>query len=443
MQTMRVALISPKGPLYRRRGGIFKKNLRYAPLTLTTLAALAPPELAIEFSIIDEGVADVPPNLEADLVAMTVITGTAGRAYALADALRGRGIPVVLGGPHVTLAPEDAQPHADAVVSGYAEETWPRLLGDFAAGRMQARYTQLPGLDLAGRPTARRDLLRRGDYLTTHTFEATRACIHSCDFCVAPSAWGTKPYQRPVEEVADEIRRHWARRIIFLDLNLIADRDYAAALFEALIPLKTAWFGLATTLLGEDPALLALAVRSGCSGLLMGFESIVPDSLKSARKGFNHPEQFRALTEQLHRQRITLMACFAFGMDSDTPEVFMRTARFAVEAAIDLPRFAIVTPFPNTPLYRRLEAEGRITSHDWQLYDGQHVVFQPAQMSAAQLYAGHEQAWKHCYSAGGIARRFVHSRIQLPAWWVANLGYRFYAHHLGNFYNCDWIVAGP
>jgi radical SAM superfamily enzyme YgiQ (UPF0313 family) len=440
MDAIKIVLISPKGPLYRRRGGIFKKNLRYAPLTLTTLAALAPPELPFEFRIIDEGVTDVPVDLDVDLVAMTVITGTAKRAYQLADGFRARGIPVVLGGPHVTLAPEDAQPHADAVVTGYAEESWPRLLRDFAAGRMQARYTQSPDLDLAGRPTARRDLLRRGDYITTHTFEATRGCIHTCDFCVVPSAWGTTPYQRPVDEVIAEIRGHWARRIIFLDLNLIADRDYAAALFEALIPLTTNWFGLATTLLGDDPELLALAARSGCSGLLMGFESVVPESLSGARKGFNHPEQFRALTELLHRHRITLMACFAFGMDSDTPEVFMETARLAVEAAIDLPRFAIVTPFPNTPLYQRLESEGRITTRDWELYDGQHVVFRPAQMSAAQLYAGHEQAWKKCYSARNIARRFLGSRIQLPAWWIANLGYRFYARHLHDFYNCDWIM---
>ena len=150
---MRIVLISPKGPLYRHRGGIFKKSLRYMPLTLTTLAALVPGELGADPRLYDEGIEEVDPaRMEADLVGLTVITGTAMRAYELAARFRERGIPVVLGGPHVTLAPEDAQPHADAIVVGYAEESWPELLRDFAAGRMKRRYDQRPGLSLAGMP---------------------------------------------------------------------------------------------------------------------------------------------------------------------------------------------------------------------------------------------------------------------------------------------------
>jgi len=122
---MKLVLISPKGPLYRHRGGIFKKNLRYAPLTLTTLAALVPPDISTGIRIVDEGIEDIDLNLEADLIGMTVITGNSVRAYALADHFRSRGIPVVLGGPHITLIPDDAQPHADAIVVGYAEDTWP------------------------------------------------------------------------------------------------------------------------------------------------------------------------------------------------------------------------------------------------------------------------------------------------------------------------------
>src|SRR6185436_10702882 len=163
---MKLVLLSPKGPLYRHRGGIFKKNLRYAPLTLTTLAALVPPELDAEVRLFDEGIEDVDPDLPGalDLVGMTVITGSAPRAYELAARFRSRGIPVVLGGPHVTLIPEDAQPHADAIVVGYAEDTWPQLLRDFAAGRMQPRYDQAPRVDLSGRPFPRRDLVRKGSY---------------------------------------------------------------------------------------------------------------------------------------------------------------------------------------------------------------------------------------------------------------------------------------
>src|SRR5438132_9986655 len=156
---IKIALISPKGPLYRHRGGIWKKSLRYQPLTLTTLAALVPDDVPVELELIDEGIADVPLDLEADLIGLTVITGTAFRAYELADHFRQRGITVVLGGPHVTLIPDDAQSHADAIVTGYAEDSWPQLLRDFANGVLKTRYDQSPGLDLADRPFARRELL--------------------------------------------------------------------------------------------------------------------------------------------------------------------------------------------------------------------------------------------------------------------------------------------
>jgi radical SAM superfamily enzyme YgiQ (UPF0313 family) len=184
---LRIVLISPKGPLYRHRGGIFRQNLRYMPLTLPTLAALVPADLNAEVECLDEGIGDVDPaRIEADLVGLTVITGTAVRAYELAAALRGRGIPVVLGGPHVTLIPDDAQPHADSIVVGYAEDEWPRLLRDFAAGRLRPRYTQAPGLDLAGRPLPDRRVLNRWRYLTADVFEATRGCVHNCSSASCP-----------------------------------------------------------------------------------------------------------------------------------------------------------------------------------------------------------------------------------------------------------------
>ncbi|HKI06654.1 MAG TPA: radical SAM protein [Thermoanaerobaculia bacterium] len=439
---MRVVLISPKGPLYRHRGGIFKKSLRYMPLTLTTLAALVPEELGAEVRLIDEGIQEVDPaTVEADLVGLTVITGTAPRAYELAGRFRERGIPVVLGGPHVTLVPEDAQAHADAVVVGYAEESWPELLRDFAAGRMRRRYDQRPGLSLAGMPFPRRDLLPRGSFITDDVFEATRGCIHKCDFCVVPSAWGQKPYQKPVEEVVADIRQKKARKLIFVDLNLVADRDYAARLFEALIPLKVQWYGLATVLLADDAHLLALAQRSGCRGILIGLESISRENLRDSKKGFNSPERYREVVERLHQHGIALQGCFVFGLDHDTPEVFLETARFAVEARIDLPRFAVVTPFPGTALYQRLESEGRILTRNWELYDGQHVVFQPARMTVEQLQRGIETAWKHAYSFPSIVKRLSASPSPLPVRIGTNLGYRFYAHNLHRFYNCDWILG--
>jgi radical SAM superfamily enzyme YgiQ (UPF0313 family) len=439
---MKIILLSPKGPLYRHRGGIFKKNLRYAPLTLTTLASLIPPELNAQVEILDEGVEEIDiDQVHADLVGITATTGNARRAYELADRLRARSIPVVMGGPHVTLVPDDVQSHVDSVVVGYAEDTWPELLRDFVAGQMKPRYTMSSDLSLANRPFPKRELVKRHGYITTHVFETQRSCIHACEFCVAPAAWGNKPFYKPVEDVIADIEQHYDRRILFIDLNLINDHDYAARLFEALIPLEVDWFGLTTTLLNRDKPLLELVARSGCSGLLMGFESISRDNQKIMKKGFNSPEEYRAITDELHRFEITLMACFTFGLDHDTTDVFMETARFAVEASIDLPRYAIVTPFPSTALFRRLEAEGRILTRNWDLYDAQHVVFQPKRMTPEQLYAGHEQAWKYTYSLPNMVRRFLGSRIQVPVWWVTNMGYRFYAYHLKDFYNCDWMMG--
>ena len=300
---------------------------------------------------------------------------------------------------------------------------------------------QEPGLSLAGRPFPRRDLLPGRRFLTNNVFEATRGCIHNCDFCVVPAAWGRKPYQKPVEEVVADIRQYGARKLIFVDLNLIADRAYAARLFEALTPLRVQWYGLSTVLLADDLPLLRLAARSGCRGLLLGFESIVAGNLRDSSKVFNKPAHFGRVVELLHSHGIAVYGCFVFGMDHDTPDVFLQTARFAVEAGIDLPRFAIVTPFPGTALHQRLEREGRILTRNWELYDGQHVVFQPAQMSVQQLQEGTERAWRHAYSIPSIARRM---RSSPASKWVAlsaNLGYRYYAHNLERFYNCDWIIG--
>jgi len=438
---LRITLVSPKGPLYRK-SGIFKQSLRYMPLTLPTLAALLPGDVPVDLTCLDEGIEDVDPtSIQADLVGMTVITGTASRAYAIAGALRQRGIHVVLGGPHVTLIPEDAAPHADSIVVGYAEESWPALVRDFAAGRVAARYDQSPTLALTGYPLPRRDVLPRRHYLTADVFEATRSCIHACEFCVAPAAWGRVPLQKPIAAVVEDVQRRRAKSAIFVDLNLISDRTYALALCRALTPLKVRWYGLSTTRIAKDEELLDAFATSGCRGLLLGFESISPSNLRGAGKGFNHPDQYGEVVRRLHERRIAVQGCFVFGMDEDTPELCAETARMAVEVGIDLPRFAVATPFPGTPLYRRLEVEGRILHRDWEQYDGQHVVFQPARMTPAELQSAIEGAWKHAYSWSSIAQRLRRTSAPLHVAIATNLGYRHYAHNLSRFYTCDWALA--
>lgn len=433
---LRIVLLSPRGPLYRHRTGIWKRSLRYAPLTLPTLAALVPRELDAEITLVDEGIEEIDPQLDADLVGISAITGSAPRAYELADQFRQRGIPVVLGGVHPTLMPDEAARHADAVVAGYAEQTWPQLLRDFVAGQMQPCYVQGSDFSLENQPFPRRDLLPVGRrVIAPHTIEATRGCIHHCEFCVVPAAW-QRPVQRPVSEVIADIRQLGARRLAFLDLNLVSNRAYARELFSALIPLKITWGGLATTTIARDDELLDLAARSGCRGLLLGFESLAPQSLQETHKAFNARQDYHEVARRLHERGIAIQACFAFGFDHDTTDTFAATVEFVLEACIDLPRYAILTPFPNTALYHRLKHEQRILTEDWSLYDGQHVVFQPRQMSPAELLAGTEWAWKQTYRWSSIARRLAGARIQLPLAIAANAGYRFYAYNLSRFYTC-------
>ena len=438
---MKITLISPKGPLYKHKTGIFRKDLRASPLTLTTLAALVPKELNAKIEIYDEGIEDLPPNLDSDLVGMTVITGSAPRSYELAKQFRSNGMKVVLGGPHVTLLPEEAMLHADAVVTGYAEETWPELLRDFSIGKLKSRYDMSHSFSLERKenlPFARRDLLRKNSYKTTYTFEATRGCVHNCEFCVVPTAWGRKPYQKPVSHIIDDIRQIGAKRLLFYDLNLIANRAYAKELFTALIPLKVKWVGLATTLLGKDDELLELTARSGCKGMLLGFESIFPDTLKLNNKSFNDPEQYAEIIKKLQKVGIAINGTFVFGNDTDTKDSFDAVRDFVLTTGIDLPRFSILTPFPRTPLFQRLEKENRIIERDWSKYDGQHVVFAPKQMTADELMRGHEKVWKDVYSYKGIFKRVLQNFMTpiFPIVVGANIAYRYYAFNLSRFYTC-------
>ncbi|MCI5223236.1 MAG: radical SAM protein, partial [Candidatus Electrothrix sp. AR4] len=336
--------------------------------------------------------------------------------------------------------PEEATEHADALCVGYAEETWPQLLRDFAKRKMEKIYKQGPELSLTDLPFPRRDLLDKHAFLTQAVFEASRSCVHGCEFCVAPSAWGRTPYQRPIDWVIEDIRQFGEKKILFVDLNLVSDKKYATALFQALIPLKVRWFGLSTVLIGHDPELMILMARSGCRGLLLGLETVSEASLGDAQKQFNASIDYKQLIQDLHDLGITVNGCFAFGLDHDTPEVFEATVQFAVDAGIDLPRFSILTPFPGTPLYHRLEAEGRILTKNWELSYGQHVVFQPRNMRVSQLAEGHERAWKQVYGWKAMAQRLWNARNFQPLGISANIGYRFYAHNLDRFYTCDWQI---
>jgi radical SAM superfamily enzyme YgiQ (UPF0313 family) len=427
---MRIQLLSPAGEIHRNGTGIFKTALRYAPLTLPTLAALVPEELNAEITLQDEGVQPLDLDFPQSLVGITAITGTSQRAYHIADQLRARGHTVVIGGVHATLLPEEAAQHADAIVTSYAEKSWPELVRDYARGQMKKHYFAPTGKRLDGVPIARRDLLKRKRYATTNVIEATRGCPHKCDFCAVPAAWANIYAHRPIEEVVAELRTFERRHAVFIDLSPVEDVHYAKALYRAMIPLRIRWVGLATTRIAEDAELLDLAAKSGCRGLLIGFESVSQATLEETRKGFHKAQNYAEVVKRLHDHGIGIQGCFVFGFDNDDETVFERTVEFVDKVKIDLPRYAVMTPFPGTGYFRRLEAEGRLLHTNWSLYDVEHVVFQPKQMSPERLQEGLEWAWRQSYTLRSIFTRVLGSRCVPLLSFSLNFGYRYYAKHL-------------
>ena len=326
---MKIVLISPKGPLYRHRGGIWKKSLRYQPLTLTTLAALAPPELDIEFRLFDEGTGNLPLDLDADLVGMTVITGSSLRAYELSAHYRRRGIKVVLGGPHVTLMPDEAAQHADAICTGYADRAWPELLRDFSRGAMRPRYVQAPDLDLAGLPFARRELFDKRDYLTQAVFEATRSCAHDCEFCAASKIYGPMYRVKPVKQVVDEIKeikKSWANPFIeFADDNTFVRKGWSRELLDELKPLGLQWFTETDISIADDDDALQALYESGCRQVLIGLESVkasVLDGIDARNWKLKQLGHYKAAIDKIQSYGVTVNGTFIVGNDGDTPDTF-------------------------------------------------------------------------------------------------------------------------
>lgn len=430
---MKIVLLAPAGAMHRFRGS-FKKPLHYAPLTLTTLAALVPPELNAEVKIIDETAEPLNLDFEADIVGITAITGTSMRAYKIADYIRKvKKIPVVLGGVHPSLLPYEAIKHADAVVVGFAENSWPRLLRDFKEGKMKKFYYMEPDFTLKNRPIPRRELLKKERYSTINTVEAIRGCIHDCNFCAATAAWGRRIYPRPVREVIEEIEKLKGKEVAFVDINLIANPSYAKKLFREMIPLKKWWFGLVTSNVTKDKELFKLIVKSGCKGLLIGFESVIPSSQGFIKKHFNRVAEYKILMNKLHDAGIAVNGTFVFGTDEDDKSVFEKTVDMVIKLKIDLPRYAILTPFPGTPLYMELEKQGRIIERNWALYDVQHCVFKPLKMSPEELEEGLRWAWKETYSYLSIFKRISSSRTLFLLSAILNLAYKIYAHKHINF----------
>jgi radical SAM superfamily enzyme YgiQ (UPF0313 family) len=430
---VKIAFLAPAGAMHRYHGS-FGIGVHYAPLTLTTLAALVPEELGAELVIHDETAGAIPLDCDADLICITAITGTAARAYAYADWFRSQGRTVVLGGVHPTMLPDEAQQHADAVVTGFAEQTFPRLCRDFAAGQLQPRYVQNADYTIVGRPTPRRDLLNKHRYITTNTVEVVRGCALGCTFCAYPTAFGSTVHKRPVAEIIAEIEALPGKYVAIPDINLLTGRVWTTEFFTALAPLKKKWMGLVTSAIGSDDEMIKLFERSGCQGLLIGFESINEESQKFFHKRVNKVGGYPVLMKKLHDAGIAVQGCFAFGGDDEDTSVFERTIEMVSETKMDLPRYSILTPFPNTAYHHQLEAEGRIIEREWPMYDVEHVVYEPKKMTPDELYAGITWAWDETYKLSAIAKRLApFDRAPLVSGITNLFGYRGYAKKFTQF----------
>ena len=416
---MRVVLIAPAAPSYIWR----KKRAAFTipPLALPLLAAFTPRE--IELRLVDEAVEDVDLNLDADLVGLSLMTASAVNGYSLADHFRSRKISVVLGGVHPSMVPEEALQHGDSVVIGEGEHLWPQVLEDAARGNLQRIYQGDSFLSLRALPPPRWDLLRAKRYFIPRTIQTSRGCPMGCSFCSVSTFFGRKYRFRPIGQVLDEIRAHNRRLLLFVDDDMAGNPDYAKELFAALIPLHKKWIGQSALTIADDPELLDLAARSGCIGLLVGFESISPDVLRSIGKKVHLRRRYEESIRKLHARGIHIQGSFIFGFDGDTPDIIRSTVKFAKENRLTGVNYCHLTPFPGTRLFEDLEKEGRIFHHNWSKYDRQNIVFQPRHFQPQELQDWIFWAYRQTYNLRSLWQRRPFSFQHFSLYLALNFGY--------------------
>ncbi len=384
----------------------FGKHVLTPTLALTSVAGATPRDWTVKYW--DENLLQGPPPADPtpQVVGITVHLTFAERAYALASWYRARGARVVLGGLHVLSCPEEAAPHADALAIGDGVRLWPAILRDVEDGRLQPVYRAMYDTLYRDDPPPRRDLLPRRGFLTTASLIATRGCHNRCGFCYLSTEGLRMPYRvRDVEQVVRELLAEDQPYAVFIDNNLGSDPEYLRRLCRALAPLRKIWSAALTLDVTDDPALVREMALSGCTGVFIGFESLSDENLRQARKRTPRTEDYARRVAILHDHGIQVNGSFVLGFDHDRRDVFAKTARWIEDNRLECATFHILTPYPGTPLFRSLEAQGRLLHRDWSLYDTAHVVFRPAQMTEEDLAQGYAWLYRRLFSHASIWRR--------------------------------------
>lgn len=413
-------------PFYPKdRFASFGKHVLTPTLALTSVAAATPAGWQVRYW--DENLLQGPPPIEPfpELVGITVHLTFAKRAYALAAYYRERGATVILGGLHATSCPEEVLPHADAIVVGDGVSAWPQLVRDFERGNLRRRYAGSYATAYADDPAPRRRMLPRQDFLTTTSLIATRGCHNRCGFCYLATDGLFMPYRmRQVEQVVGEFKAERTPYAVFTDSNLGSRPEYLRALCRALRPLEKIWSAAVTIDVTDDVRLVREMALSGCTAVFIGFESLNGDNLDDAKKKTPSPADYARRVRILHDHGIAVNGSFVLGFDHDRRDVFAKTAEWVEHNRLECATFHILTPYPKTPLFRQMQAEGRLLHQDWERYDTAHAVFQPKHMSAEQLEAGYTWLYRRLFSAASIWRRRPERATDVPAYLAMSVLYK-------------------
>ncbi|MGB6472934.1 MAG: radical SAM protein [Candidatus Sulfotelmatobacter sp.] len=403
----------------------FGKHVLTPTLALTSFAATTPAHWRIEYW--DENLLDGRPPFRPmpQVVGITVHLTFARRAYELADWYRARGTKVIFGGLHVLSCPDECEPHADALALGDGVQLWPRILRDIENNSLQPRYVATYENDYCDDPPPRRSILPRHSFLTTTSLIATRGCHNRCGFCYLATDGLRMPYRmkRP-EQIASEFQENGEPYAVFIDNNLGSRRDYLYALCAALRPINKIWSAAVTIDVTDDPSLIRHMALAGCTGVFVGFESLSDDNLADAHKKTPKTSDYARRVRMLHDYGIQVNGSFVLGFDHDRKDVFARTADWIEENRLECATFHILTPYPATPLFQQMEAQGRILHRDWTLYDTGHAVFQPKHMTPEDLEHGYAWIYQRLFSHSSIWRRRPQDSQSVPLYLAMSYLYK-------------------